>query len=146
MTAHRFHSASLDDLSQVPCDVIVQKVLPGCGHRADLRCSQDAGEYRCTSACGGVLQCCGRNCKASCFRCKIMNAGGPEEERGRPKEHASHPCTKPLYCEHPCGKPCSVDHECETRCKEECRQSCPHARCRKRCSEPCAPCQESCTW
>ncbi|KZT72216.1 P-loop containing nucleoside triphosphate hydrolase protein [Daedalea quercina L-15889] len=138
----------LDNLAEVSCNVLIAKQLPHCEHKATMSCSQDPASILCREICGGVMVCCGRDCKAQCSQCQGLNSIGDEETATqKPRtRHLEHPCEKSLYCGHLCGKACSQDHECTTHCKEPCRQVCPHTRCRSYCSTPCAPCQEPCTW
>ncbi|RPD78076.1 hypothetical protein L226DRAFT_610074 [Lentinus tigrinus ALCF2SS1-7] len=159
-TAAKIFCYQRDNLDQVICSVKVQKPLPGCEHEATMRCSDDPRRYACRAPCSGIMNCCGRPCKAQCHQCQVLNAapeappddnGGENDvDDGKPQlkrvNHVGHPCQRPLFCGHLCGKQCSVDHECTVACKEACRQVCAHARCKNYCSVPCAPCQEPCTW
>lgn len=114
-----------------------------------MSCSDDPALFDCVAICGGILGCCGRDCREQCSRCQVVNvenSGAAIQERIERKEHCKHPCEKRLYCEHPCAEMCSQDHTCTTVCQYPCRQVCAHARCRGICSQPCAPCQEPCTW
>ncbi|KAI0812709.1 P-loop containing nucleoside triphosphate hydrolase protein [Irpex lacteus] len=141
--------ALLDDLSQVRCTVLTRKQLPTCEHDREMSCSDDPALFDCVAICGGILGCCGRDCREQCSRCQavnVANSGAAIQERIERKEHCKHPCEKRLYCEHPCAEMCSQDHTCTTVCQYPCRQVCAHARCRGICSQPCAPCQEPCTW
>lgn len=138
----------LDNIAEAFCNVIVTKRLPTCEHLAEMRCSDDPALYICTQVCGGVLACCGRDCKSNCHTCQEQNGLHELEEARRIKRtsHIQHPCHKPLRCAHECLESCSQDHKCVVLCKEQCRQECSHARCQEYCSTPCAPCQEPCTW
>ncbi|KAI0088042.1 P-loop containing nucleoside triphosphate hydrolase protein [Irpex rosettiformis] len=141
--------ALLDDLSQVKCSVRTLKPLSTCEHDLEMDCSDDPALFDCLAICGGILPCCGRNCREQCARCQIVNQPANTDaasQRIKRTEHCKHPCQKRLYCEHPCAEMCSQDHTCTTVCRHPCRQVCPHARCRENCSKPCAPCQEPCTW
>jgi hypothetical protein len=142
-------SHELDDLSEVQCDEIVVKQLPSCEHEVSAKCSTDPELIRCMAVCGGILACCGRNCRSRCHSCQTLN-DPPVLQHGTTnilrEHHVQHPCERRLYCEHQCDQPCSSDHACTTICKQPCRQVCPHARCKQYCSTPCAPCQEPCTW
>ena len=149
MTFFLSYSGLLDDLSQVRCTVRTRKQLPTCEHDLEMGCSDDPALFDCLAICGGILACCGRNCKEQCSHCQSAN--GPRDENAAPQkiertEHCKHPCQKRLYCEHPCAEMCAREHACTTVCREPCRQVCPHSRCRDYCSRPCAPCQEPCTW
>ncbi|KAH9839366.1 P-loop containing nucleoside triphosphate hydrolase protein, partial [Rhodofomes roseus] len=141
------HCYQLDNLAEVTCNVKVTKRLPRCEHETTMACSQDPAGIACRAVCGGVMGCCGRNCKAQCSQCQDLNAVTDDTQLSIQRtNHVDHPCEKSLYCGHLCGKACSQDHKCTTHCKEPCRQVCLHARCRSYCSTPCAPCQEPCMW
>jgi len=137
----------MDTLYEVYCDLKLMKSLPGCEHSAQLSCSDDPRLHKCRSPCGGIMQCCGRDCKSSCSECQAANGrNGEQLDPITRTEHVSHLCQKLLYCGHQCGKKCSENHFCNTVCQEECRQQCSHARCKSPCSAPCKPCMEPCTW
>ncbi|KAK2464284.1 hypothetical protein APHAL10511_003741 [Amanita phalloides] len=135
----------MEDLGSFSCDVTVTKQLTSCEHTAELTCSTDVSEHRCSQPCNGIMECCGRNCNASCFGCQAENRmdGVGQIQRAI---HLKHTCKKPLYCGHECTLHCSRDHECVTICHEACRQQCAHSSCSDYCSTPCEPCKEVCTW
>jgi hypothetical protein len=137
----------MDALDEVFCDVTLTKRLPDCEHCAQLACSADPRQHSCASPCGGLMACCGRDCRFLCSQCQGVNSR--DDGHASPIQriqHLSHPCEKSLYCGHSCGKKCAQDHVCNVLCEQECRQQCAHARCKSYCSTPCAPCMERCTW
>ncbi|KAJ6499128.1 hypothetical protein C8R45DRAFT_981206 [Mycena sanguinolenta] len=134
----------LDDLAEVFCTSRVIKNFPTCEHSAEMMCSANPAEVKCTNSCGGIMSCCGRSCGSGCHMCQGIN--NQTEGRINRIEHVAHPCQKILFCAHTCSKPCSRDHECAKECKEQCRQECAHSRCTSYCSSPCAPCMKECTW
>ncbi|KAJ7647110.1 hypothetical protein FB45DRAFT_821739 [Roridomyces roridus] len=143
------HTASvechlLDNLEDIACTELVLKSLPSCEHSARMLCSTDPSEVPCTSACAGIMHCCGRSCAARCHDCQRFH---PQTE-GRIERtmHSTHPCQKILFCAHTCNQPCSVDHECAKACQESCRMECSHSRCKSYCSKPCSPCMKPCDW
>ena len=137
-----------DTPEDIPCDVMVEKLLPRCRHLAKMPCSSDPERFCCNASCGGILSCCGRDCNARCHQCQVLNVEGtdPDQDRAVLRKHREHSCQKRLFCEHICSLACSQDHQCATICKAACRQACPHAKCNRYCSDPCAPCQAKCTW
>lgn len=134
----------LNSLDEVPCSVLVRKDFPACEHSAQMRCFQDPSTASCTSACGGVMECCGRTCNSRCHECQGVNH--PAEGKINRAKHNEHYCEKLLFCAHRCSRPCSQDHQCATACQQECRQECSHSRCQRYCSTPCEPCLKDCTW
>jgi hypothetical protein len=148
LTIH--NSYQIDNLEDVFCAEVMTKRLPNCEHNAEMKCSEDPAQYRCNSPCGGIMACCGRDCKSRCNQCQDKNAVDNADLQEPPPlvriKHTEHPCEKEFYCGHRCPKACSQDHTCITMCKEPCRQQCTHTRCNQYCSTPCSPCQEPCTW
>ena len=143
--ADRLPSYMIEDLDNFKCDNIIIKQLASCEHTAELPCSTDVLEHRCTRSCAGIMGCCGRTCGSSCSDCQAENQAGEILPIER-KLHRQHLCKKPLYCGHECPLPCSRDHACTTMCREACRQRCAHSSCSAYCSNPCEPCKEVCTW
>lgn len=135
----------MDTLDNVYCDVMVEKPLPSCEHRALMHCSMDPKQYSCTASCDMMMACCSHNCTAPCSTCQQLNAPSLEGKTSR-QSHRQHSCERELFCGHRCQAACSIDHVCTTSCNRACRQTCSHAVCRKSCATPCAPCQERCTW
>src|SRR6266576_565930 len=118
----------MENLDSYKCDVIITKQLTSCEHAAELPCSMDVSEHRCSRPCDGIMNCCGRTCNSSCSDCQAKNDANGTSRIER-KLHRKHLCRKPLYCGHECTLPCSQDHECTTTCREACRQQCAHSRC-----------------
>ncbi|KAI0047489.1 hypothetical protein FA95DRAFT_1582635 [Auriscalpium vulgare] len=109
-----------DRLEDVACLVKVPKELPRCGHRSMIPCHEDVDTARCTRPCGGILSCCSRECKSSCYECQ------DETNRSAIPTHEDQGQTRHLK------------HHCE-RVLEACSQKCGHRVCAKYCSELCPP-------
>lgn len=139
----------LEELDLAICSTKVPKRHPLCEHTSLMACGQDPLKVACTAPCEGILQCCGKTCKATCSSClaATIPAGTVATRFTARTIHVSHPCERILKCQHLCGLSChSGDESCNPLCKEKCRQECIHHSCRKPCSDPCAPCMEPCPW
>lgn len=126
-------SHQMGNLSEVQCNTPVQKRLPRCEHSTLVACSQDPKLVQCKEPCRGTMQCCGKECKSSCYICQHETAGAAftieDESTILRASHILHPCERRLYCEHLCGVACSQDHQCNTKCAQACRQRCAHYKC-----------------
>ncbi|KAJ9589301.1 hypothetical protein L9F63_017494, partial [Diploptera punctata] len=103
------------------CNVQVLKILPICGHEANLECSMEIETYACKVNCEKILQCdhpCPRLCSDVCGNCqvevtkKIVECGHSilvkcceDPVRTLCKET----CTRTLECGHPCSRLCCED-------------------------------------
>jgi len=161
-----------------PCNAIVKKVIPKCGHIQDVPCYKEASLFKCKAPCAKTCSNghpCPGLCYEPCLPCKVMM------EKVMPK--CGHTQTAPCYveealveCKAPCTKLCNNGHPCskfcyETclcrvsiekvipncghsqnvpcylvpeliRCKAPCTKKCLQGHlCSNRCSEPCGPCQ-----
>lgn len=93
-------------LKAIPCQVVVTKTVPGCGHTVLVQCSQELDDaYCCTSPCGATLI-CGHWCPGSCSRCT-----NEDQEGNRIVEHVR--CDK--VCHRPFG---TCNHACPKRCHD----------------------------
>jgi len=145
--ADQMDSYQMDKLDEIRCRQLVVRDLPDCEHTAELECSDDPSQHRCTKRCDGIMSCCGRSCNSSCWKCQSQSSQARDDSGKVSRiKHMSHQCEKRLYCEHQCAEFCSENHQCTTSCKGPCRQVCAHTKCRNYCSTPCPPCQEPCTW
>ncbi|TFY62891.1 hypothetical protein EVJ58_g3578 [Rhodofomes roseus] len=91
------HCYQLDNLAEVTCNVKVTKRLPRCEHETTMACSQDPAGIACRAVCGGVMGCCGRNCKAQCSQCQDLNAVTDDTQLSIQRtNHVDHPCEKSL--------------------------------------------------
>ncbi|KAI0099788.1 AAA domain-containing protein [Nemania sp. FL0031] len=132
------------DPSSVTCAVLIEKTVPGCGHRVKAPCNEDVrkNQYRCNARCDHPLP-CGHLCPHRCEQCRSRVDGEVTIE-------FHPPCTAPCgrkysNCAHSCSGQCHAGKEC-LPCQKPCDIQCEHSRCSKKCSEPCAPCAvETCS-
>jgi hypothetical protein len=101
------HCYLTQDLDTIQCQVIVEKIIPGCGHRVQVHCYKDVDRdtYRCPVPCSATLG-CGHTCPGTCGSCNVKNLQGESVV-----EHDK------------CGKPCgrrygTCNHVCPKRCHD----------------------------
>ena len=148
------------------CIVIVEKIMPECGHTQIMRCYVPVDKHYCNVQVDKVIPNCGHIEQMECHT--------------SPSSHkCCHPCEKILTCEHQCKKkcseycntssctelvsamlqcghfemvPCNEKHRLTTRysflfghskCSHPCEKimRCGH-RCKKKCGEVCSDCNE----
>lgn len=87
--------------SELLCQEMVNKTVPGCGHVVETLCTQavDGESFRCPTPCDHVLA-CGHACPGSC--------GGCRDQEGN---------TRHGQCKKVCGRPYST---CNHRCPRQC--------------------------
>eukprot|EP00899_Mesostigma_viride_P021368 jgi/Mesvir1/29232/Mv11413-RA.1 len=144
-----------------PCRVPVTRTLLGCGHAAQMLCSDDVALIRCMQQITVTLPCghtrnrvrCHERATAACREpcLAVVNPGACNQpctlKCSHPGAHeCKQLCERPLMCAHACTKACRncSPHECE--CAEPCEYTCRHAVCREGCSAPCVRCVEPCGW
>ena len=136
---------------ETDCPEVVEKKLPSCGHRKEVRCGQDVTRVRCKLRCEKILSKCGHRCQALCGeRCttKCKEIG---ERRVLPCGHEVSICSaSPSDCRILCEENLECGHRCKGTCGE-CRMGRVHKRCSEKCgrllvcSHVCkAPCTNSC--
>ena len=113
------------------CEVILDTIQLGCGHRQDRRCCDRDEPLRCKEICHAGLD-CGHQCEGNCGACTSSN------QHSRCKTA----CTKLLDCGHYCLSSCHKG-KCPP-CSSPCRRSCQHRSCTKVCSKICDPCVRPC--
>ncbi|KAK3947200.1 hypothetical protein QBC32DRAFT_355035 [Pseudoneurospora amorphoporcata] len=132
------------DLKQIKCSAMVEKVVPGCGHKLVIECFKDVTSaiFLCPTACGHTLP-CSHPCPGTCGRCRS------EPREGKPTfrhQVCQKVCARPYStCNHLCPKKCHQGNDCGS-CERSCEVQCPHSRCSSQCQKPCAPCIERCAW
>jgi AAA domain len=106
----------LQDLSVVYCLRLVQKKVPGCGHKVKVLCHTDVEKktYRCTQPCGQLME-CGHACSGSCSDCNNLESAHVSHQKcevvcGRRFGSCNHTCEKSCHS----GKPCQ---HCEKNCE-----------------------------
>ena len=115
------------------CTVIVQKMLPSCGHVADVCCGKDADRVECKRPCEKDLPCshrcqekCGKPCTRRCQEL-VKRSDWPC------KHEVTVACSAtPANCPVPCGSTIACGHPCSGTCGE-CRMGRVHKRCKLKC-------------
>ena len=118
------------------CNVLVEKVIPGCGHKQDVPCHQDPKTFPCQAICekpcstnDEVGHLCRKKCCEPCGDCPVLVA----------KEIP--------WCHHTQAVPCYQDpehYQCQMTCNRPCitNDEDPHL-CKKKCSESCGRCTQA---
>lgn len=141
------------------CTVLVERVLPRCGHTGWMQCSTTAAEHPCTEPCTAKLS-CGHTCGDLCgqpHKCyeKVEHAfpcGHKAEIYCNAKLNEKCPvhCKQQLCCGHTCDGKCGecfsgrLHRSCGNRCTRilvcghECQDSCSNCPpCKRRCENRC---------
>jgi hypothetical protein len=108
------------DGNSIHCDVLVQKQVPGCNHKLDIKCSQDVNKenFKCPVPCTEYLS-CGHPCAGSCSSCSQKDQAGQAIVKhvtcvkicGRKHGTCSHNCKRYCHGGTDCGlcqQPCEV--------------------------------------
>ncbi|XP_046388077.1 NFX1-type zinc finger-containing protein 1-like isoform X2 [Ischnura elegans] len=151
------------------CKVIVEKIIPDCGHSVKMMCSQAPERRFCKEKCTRTRSCghkcadkCGNPCnekKCQSLSCETSRAACGHEIRLFCHEITDVPTAAVLMkrCKEPCGKILMCSHRCRGTCgqcmqgrihlpcQEKCGRNliCGH-ECRVSCSQSCPPCKEKC--
>ena len=105
-----------------PCNIIVEKVIPTCGHTQDVPCYQDASSFKCKTPCTKTCSSghpCPDFCYKTCSPCNIM----VEKVLLKCGHIQSVPCyleEELIKCKAPCDKLCKNGHLCRNFCYETC--------------------------
>ncbi|XP_060534908.1 NFX1-type zinc finger-containing protein 1-like isoform X2 [Cylas formicarius] len=152
-----------------PCKVLVQKIVPECGHTAKVPCSEEPARHHCQEwQCPRLLS-CGHPCKKKCsqpctsrcteivdcsidspcghvikrIKCNLRDTRDPAILLG----NCSEPCSTVLKCEHKCCGTCGVclQGRIHAKCGEKCGAIlvCNH-ECPSACRDACMPCTKPC--
>ena len=149
-----------------PCEEMVEKVIPMCGHKAIMKCHSDPIKWKCQAPCAYPLP-CGHQCAEECSRCLLKkdhrNQCTVEVERQWPCKHlvkskcfedpelipCPQPCNIKLSCGHQCSGSCGecLGGKIHKTCISTCGKTlpCGHS-CQFPCSDICPPCSRKCTW
>ena len=143
-----------------PCEVVVEKTMPICGHKQRIPCYIQPADYGCQFSVLRVLQ-CSHQLKMPCCEkpqkdtCKIevkkerkcghqIDVQCHEDPDGK---ECNVKCNEMLECGHICGGTCSSCFEgrLHVLCKQRCTRVliCSHI-CRASCAEECPPCTSKC--
>ena len=140
------------------CQVVVEKALPSCGHKATVKCGDDLKKVQCRVTCDKKLPCfhrCQSYCSQPCTRKCQELVKRKDWPCGHEVEIAC--SATPLDCPVLCGAALECGHPCPGKCGE-CRMGRVHKRCKLKCSRvlvcshvckagctsSCPPCTVSC--
>ena len=149
-----------------PCEQLVKKDVPMCGHQELMKCYLDAVKWFCKSNCNVLLP-CGHECAQRCGDC--VKSGQHREhcerkvERKWPCGHlvtakccngpdtipCPQPCGAELNCKHTCSGTCGecIEGRLHRSCTSTCNKKLPCGHhCSHNCSEICPPCNRPCDW
>uniref|UniRef100_A0A1X7UJV6 RZ-type domain-containing protein n=1 Tax=Amphimedon queenslandica TaxID=400682 RepID=A0A1X7UJV6_AMPQE len=147
----------------LPCEVLVQKVIPSCNHQQLVPCHWSPDTFTCQEDCTKKLECghrCQRKCGENCnnYQCrqlvmKMLPCGHEAQTEcfRRPDEYMTQckiPCKLELACGHFCKGTCGSCNQGRLHipCKEKCTRIllCGHQCSSKNCASDCPPCQLKC--
>ncbi|KAI5738736.1 hypothetical protein M8J77_010544 [Diaphorina citri] len=158
------------------CNVLVDKIIPECGHTVNMKCKTIPNGKLCQSACQKLLPCghaCSKKCNEVCtpiIECSVLvlhssvqslcphpdvlvpckyGKQSTEKLQDWSLKNCRQPCAETLLCGHTCTGTCG---ECQQKrfhkvCNEQCERI--HIcghRCRLDCSSPCPPCEARCSY
>ena len=157
-----------------PCEEILEKIIPQCGHPQLVPCSHEPENFTCQEPCTKELE-CGHSCKNKCgeahtTECReFVKKEWPCEHTARAECYVTEAmysrickaqCRQELSCGHLCSgtcgacrqgrlhKPCIAKCDrifsCGHKCTDPCARSCPS--CNKECMFECphGPCGHKC--
>ena len=138
------------------CVVLLDKVIPSCGHTKKVPCHKDPATFRCLVPCEHVLSCehtcaevCGDPHTTSCVQevRRQFPCGHTVTVSCHNRTECPQPCGATLSCGHPCSGTCFSCHRGRqhTPCSHRCGRTlvCGHS-CRDVCSATCPPCGQNC--
>uniref|UniRef100_A0A8V1A0C1 Zinc finger NFX1-type containing 1 n=1 Tax=Gallus gallus TaxID=9031 RepID=A0A8V1A0C1_CHICK len=147
-----------------PCMVIVEKIVPKCGHLQMIPCSCPGSKFICQEPCKKKLncghtcnKCCGQECTTRCpelvtvfLQCghrQKVQCWITDETKHQKSVECMAKCSVKLECGHECSGSC---HTCfggrfHKPCKSPCKRYliCSH-KCQQPCTTECPPCQLDC--
>lgn len=147
-----------------PCMVIVEKIVPKCGHLQMIPCSCPGSKFICQEPCKKKLncghtcnKCCGQECTTRCpeLVTVFLQCGHRQKVQCWITDATKHQksvecmakCSVKLECGHECSGSC---HTCfggrfHKPCKSPCKRYliCSH-KCQQPCTTECPPCQLDC--
>ncbi|XP_046965728.1 NFX1-type zinc finger-containing protein 1-like [Vanessa cardui] len=154
------------------CKIKVKKVIPECGHEAEMACGARAARAQCGRPCERRLRCghaCRQRCRDACdaalcaelvprhfdspcghrvqLPCNIYSAENGFPSHETLLKHCRAVCGAELVCEHICAGNCAscLHGRLHQPCKQLCKQMniCGH-ECEEPCNEVCPPCNKVC--
>ncbi|ELU00979.1 hypothetical protein CAPTEDRAFT_62018, partial [Capitella teleta] len=146
-----------------PCQTLVAKIIPECGHEQMVPCHQDPEKFTCQILCNREKPCghtCVRPCGDECLPChqpvvKTLSKCGHKQRVLCFEEIDDIECTSPK-CTLPCEDVFACGHKCLGICgdSEDERHATCHRKCTRtlqcghlcfgKCGEPCPPCKVRC--
>ncbi|ELU14669.1 hypothetical protein CAPTEDRAFT_71969, partial [Capitella teleta] len=149
-----------------PCQRLMAKVIPKCGHKQMVACHLDPEKFICQITCYREKPCghiCTKACGEECLPChelvvKTLSKCGHDQMvpcHQDPKEFnwqilsdrkCTLPCEDVLHCGHTCREKCGdCDGKRHTACSRTCSQNLPCGHlCAGKCGESCPPCNFEC--
>lgn len=116
-----------------PCSVLVEKIIPACGHIQLVPCSVSAGNYECKEACTYELK-CGHKCQSKCGMAHTKDCTIPVEKDWPCGHKGTTVCYQKDIA--PCPEPCNMVLNCEHRCQGTCGK-CMQGRLHRACHHGC---------
>ncbi|XP_054156808.1 NFX1-type zinc finger-containing protein 1-like [Oppia nitens] len=100
-----------------PCEVIVTKTIPNCGHQIDEICS---GDMICNNPCENILD-CGHKCDLKCgIDCQPFCRVGVIKTDPNCGHSYWSLCHIPIACQLRCQKQLICGHDCKLMCSDPC--------------------------
>ncbi|EFJ18745.1 hypothetical protein SELMODRAFT_315, partial [Selaginella moellendorffii] len=143
-----------------PCQILVAKINPSCGHEQRIPCATKVEEVACSSPCPRPLPCghpcpssCGRPCETKCCESVVRELPCGHGERMRCfHDPATFSCSVSCDailegCQHRCKGTCGRCQRGEKHitCQQRCGRDLPCGHlCQDSCSVPCPPCRRPC--
>lgn len=109
------------DVAKITRDTVVEKLVPGCNHAIEVRCSEDVTSpfFRCQNPCDAMLQ-CGHPCRGTCGICSEKDGAGDVIVR---QSICKKTCDRRFgTCNHTCPLPCHDGSDCGS-CQLPCEVS-----------------------
>uniref|UniRef100_A0A8D8TX39 NFX1-type zinc finger-containing protein 1 n=1 Tax=Cacopsylla melanoneura TaxID=428564 RepID=A0A8D8TX39_9HEMI len=158
------------------CNVLVEKTIPECGHKVNMKCKAEPHLKFCHNPCQKLLTCghlCSKKCNEDCTSsnecptliemthnlslcshgdvkvpCKYATLS-EENLKDLALKYCTEPCAEVLLCGHACKGTCG---ECQqTRYHKICNEQCERRhlcghQCKQDCSAICVPCEARCSY
>ncbi|PNF18207.1 hypothetical protein B7P43_G18049, partial [Cryptotermes secundus] len=108
------------------CSVLVEKILPDCGHTERMLCYMDPETYCCMRKCSKMLPCehpCRNVCSARCGNCQVQ-VTKQLVSCGHPVEVKCCEQPDPDLCKSPCKRTLPCGHKCTAVCSDVCTKKC----------------------
>ncbi|KAL4228883.1 NFX1-type zinc finger-containing protein 1 [Mactra antiquata] len=156
------HTCLQKCIEDCKCTVMVQRLIPKCGHDVEVPCCANPNALQCNRFCERILPCghpCRRRCRENCFPClynvKILrpdcgHLSSIQCDFAKNETQCMEQCGRTMTCGHKCKDVCSFKNEKNStlRCPNghnlECMELCDYRlKCGHRCMELCSTCKAS---